>query len=160
VRRLIWLLSVSQAFEVLSFDPAKPEPKASDLPKLSVPERPPLSVIDATAMTDMNEVIFKADRRGRLRFTPEQKQALVEAYEGRGLCCLRFAALQAVNSQNLVSWLKKRRQGDSDHLVLRSLEPSVFFSPGPRWTSGLQVVRPAQHAGILNAIGLHISNMQ
>jgi hypothetical protein len=28
-------------------------------------------------MTDMNEVILKADRRGRLRYTPEQKQALI-----------------------------------------------------------------------------------
>ena len=31
-------------------------------------------------MTDMNEVILKADRRGRLRYTAEQKQALIEAY--------------------------------------------------------------------------------
>jgi hypothetical protein len=35
--------------------------------------------MDATAMTDMNEAILKADRRGCLRWTPEQKQALVEA---------------------------------------------------------------------------------
>ena len=35
-------------------------------------------------MTDMNEVIVKADRRGRLRYTPEQKQALIEAYEASG----------------------------------------------------------------------------
>jgi hypothetical protein len=32
-------------------------------------------------MTDMNEVILKADRRGRLRYTPEQKQVLIDAYE-------------------------------------------------------------------------------
>lgn len=32
-------------------------------------------------MTDMNELIMKTDRRGRLRYTAEQKQALVEAYE-------------------------------------------------------------------------------
>lgn len=41
--------------------------------------------IDTHTMTDMNEVIVKSDRRGRLRYTPEQKQALVEAYETSGL---------------------------------------------------------------------------
>jgi len=30
-------------------------------------------------VTDMNEVILKADRRGRLRYTKEHKQALIEA---------------------------------------------------------------------------------
>jgi transposase-like protein len=33
----------------------------------------------------MNEVILKADRRGRLRYTPEQKQAFVEAYGRPGI---------------------------------------------------------------------------
>ena len=42
-------------------------------------------------MTDMNEVILKADRRGRLRYTLEQKQALIEAYQASGLSCPPFA---------------------------------------------------------------------
>ena len=35
-------------------------------------------------MTDMNESIMKADRRGRLRYPPEQngEQSPIEAYEG------------------------------------------------------------------------------
>ena len=69
-------------------------------------------------MTDMNEVILKADRRGRLRYTAEQKQVLVEAYEASGLSGPRFAALHGVHYQTLVSWLKKHRQGDSDHPLL------------------------------------------
>jgi hypothetical protein len=35
-------------------------------------------------MTDMNEAILKAGRRGHLRQTPVQKQALVEACEASG----------------------------------------------------------------------------
>jgi hypothetical protein len=58
-------------------------------------------------MTDMNEVILKADRHGRLRQTPEQKQALIEAYETSGLSCPRFSALHGVNYQTLVSCLKE-----------------------------------------------------
>jgi magnesium-transporting ATPase (P-type) len=49
--------------------------------------------MNATAMTDMNEAILKAGLRGCLRHTPEQKQALVEAYEASGHSCPRFAAL-------------------------------------------------------------------
>ena len=83
-------------------------------------------------MTDMNAVILKADRRGRLRYTPEQKQALIDAYEASGLSGPRFAALHGVNYQTLVSWLKKRRQGDPDHPALRSLVPAELASPPPR----------------------------
>jgi transposase-like protein len=83
-------------------------------------------------MTDMNEVILKTDRRGRLRYTPEQKQALVEAYETSGLSCPRFAALHGVNYQTLVSWLKKRRQTEPDHPALRSLVPAELDGAPPR----------------------------
>jgi transposase-like protein len=58
-------------------------------------------------MTDMNEVILKADRRGRLRYTAEQKQTFVEAYETSGLSAPQFAALHGVNYQTLVSCLKE-----------------------------------------------------
>jgi transposase-like protein len=83
-------------------------------------------------MTDMNEVILKSDRRGRLRYTPEQKQVLVEAYETSGLSCPRFAALHGVNYQTLVSWLKKRRQADPHHPALRSLVPAELSEAPPR----------------------------
>ncbi len=93
-------------------------------------------------MTDMNEVILKADRRGRLRYSPEQKQALVEAYEASGLSCPRFAALHGVNYQTLVSWLKKRRQGGADHPVLRSLVPAELDGPPPRNAAGTPMEIP------------------
>jgi transposase-like protein len=82
-------------------------------------------------MTDMNEVILKADRRGRLRYTPEQKQALIEAYESSGLSGPRFAAMHGVNCQTLVSWLKKRRASDPNHHALRSLVPAELDATPP-----------------------------
>ena len=88
-------------------------------------------------MTDMNEVILKADRRGRLRYTPEQKQALIEAYEASGLSGPRFAAMHGVNYQTLVSWLKKRRQADPDHPALRSLVPAELDGVSPRSATAL-----------------------
>jgi transposase-like protein len=102
-------------------------------------------------MTDMNEVILKTDRRGRLRYTAEQKQALVEAYEASGLSCPRFAALHGVNYQTLVSWLKKRRQVDSDHPVLRSLVPTelVGSPPGNVAATPMEILLPC---GVMLAV--------
>ena len=55
----------------------------------------------------MNESIMKTDRRGRLRYTAEQKKTMVEAYLASGLSAPRFATLHGVNYQTLVSWIKK-----------------------------------------------------
>ncbi len=63
-------------------------------------------------MTDMNEVILRTERRGHLRYTSEQKQALIEAYETSGLSGPRFAVLQGFNCRTLGSLLEKRRGDD------------------------------------------------
>jgi transposase-like protein len=78
----------------------------------------------------MNESIMKTDRRGRLRYTPEQKKTMVEAYLTSGLSAPRFATLHGVNYQTLVSWIKKgKTEGPpapprSLHSALLSLVPA------------------------------------
>lgn len=57
----------------------------------------------------MNESIMKTDRRGRLRYTPEQKRTMVDAYLASGLSAPRFASLHGVPYQTLVSWIKKAK---------------------------------------------------
>ena len=66
-------------------------------------------------MTPMNESIMKTDRRGRLRYTPEQKNTMVEAYLASGLSAPRFASLHGVNYQTLVSWIKKGKTKHASH---------------------------------------------
>jgi transposase-like protein len=61
-------------------------------------------------MNATNDGIIKADRRGRLRYTPEQKSAMVDAYQASGLSGPRFAALHGVKYQTLAGWLQKRRR--------------------------------------------------
>ena len=61
-------------------------------------------------MTLINESLMKTDRIGRLRYTLEQKQTMVEAYRASGLSAPRFAAHHGVNYQTLVSWIKKDKQ--------------------------------------------------
>jgi transposase-like protein len=78
----------------------------------------------------MNESIMKTDRRGRLRYTPEQKKTMVDAYLASGLSAPRFATLHGVNYQTLVSWIKKGKAGEpaepqrSLHSALLSLVPA------------------------------------
>ena len=64
-------------------------------------------------MTAMNDDILKADRRGRLRYYPEQREALVKACEASGLSVPRFAALHGVKYQTLAAWLHQRKRAKS-----------------------------------------------
>jgi len=78
----------------------------------------------------MNESIVKTDRRGRMRYAPEQKRSMVDAYLSSGLSAPRFASLHGVNYQTLVSWIKKgETKGPaspprSPHPALLSLVPA------------------------------------
>ena len=65
---------------------------------------------------------MKTDRRGRLRYTPEQKKTMVDAYLASGLSAPRFATLHGVNYQTLVSWIKKGKTKDASH----SPHPALF----------------------------------
>jgi len=92
-------------------------------------------------MTAMNDSIMKADRRGRLRYPPEQKTALVRAYQSSGLSAPRFAAIHGVKYQTLAGWLQKhKRAGKPDAPVSRppaflSLIPAEIHGPAPSVTT-------------------------
>jgi transposase-like protein len=77
-------------------------------------------------MTATNHAILKSDRRGRLRYSKEQKSALVEAYQASGLSGPRFAALHGVNYQTLAGWLQKHKQTAST-AVGRQTPPSPLL---------------------------------
>lgn len=61
-------------------------------------------------MTATNDGILKADRRGRLSYSPEQRLAMVNAFQASGLSGPRFAALHGVKYQTLANWLQKRKR--------------------------------------------------
>jgi hypothetical protein len=83
-------------------------------------------------MTSMNESMMKADRRGRLRYTPEQKQTMVAVYRASGLSAPRFAAHHGVNVQTLDTCIKKDKQSpasatpDSSSFRCFSLIPALI----------------------------------
>jgi hypothetical protein len=61
-------------------------------------------------MTATTDTIMKSDRRGRLRYTIEQREALLDAFAGSGLSGPRFAALHGVNYQTLAGWFQRRKR--------------------------------------------------
>lgn len=94
----------------------------------------------------MNESIMKTDRRGRLRFTPEQKKTMVDAYLASGLSAPRFASLHGVNYQTLVSWIRKDKTKDAHqppHPALFSLiAAEIDHSPASGESRAMEVLLP------------------
>jgi len=85
-------------------------------------------------MTPMNESVLKTDQIGRLRYTPEQKKTMVDAYRASGLSAPRFAAHHGVKYQTLVSWIRKDKQ--SSRSITPESSPSNFFSLIPAMIGG------------------------
>lgn len=77
----------------------------------------------------MNESILKTDRQGRLRYTPEQKKIMVDAYRASGLSAPRFAAHHGINYQTLVTWIRKDKQSSTS--TTPNSSPSGFLSLVP-----------------------------
>lgn len=82
----------------------------------------------------MNESVLKTDQIGRLRYTPEQKKTMVDAYRASGLSAPRFAAHHGVNYQTLVSWIKKDKHSSTS--TTSESSPSSFFSLIPAMIEG------------------------
>jgi transposase-like protein len=113
----------------------------------------------------MNESIMKIDRRGRLRYTPEQKKTMVEAYQASGLSAPRFATLHGVNYQTLVSWIKKgKTAGSSDpprssHPAMLSLVPAeIDHSTAVGSNRSMEVLLPGGEKLLITAPGqIHLA---
>jgi transposase-like protein len=59
-----------------------------------------------TDTNESNEAIIRVDRRGRLRYTKEQKEAMLAACRDSGLSGPQFAALHGIKYPTLASWLQ------------------------------------------------------
>lgn len=54
--------------------------------------------------------IIRTGSDGRLRYSPEQRQALLEAFERSGQSALAFSKHHGVCYQTFIAWLRKRRE--------------------------------------------------
>lgn len=106
----------------------------------------------------MNESLLKTDRIGRLRYTPEQKKTMVDAYRASGLSAPRFAAHHGVSYQTLISWIKKDKQ--SSPSTAPNSSPSPFFSLVPALIedNGTPAVHEAMELALPGGAKLRISS--
>ena len=81
-------------------------------PFIPVFSRALIAVIDSLAMTNMNELIMKTDRRGRLRYTADQKQDLMEAQGASGFVPLVSRDPEASFGSPEESGTSLKRAGD------------------------------------------------
>ena len=63
-------------------------------------------------MTETHDIILKSDRRGRIRFTPEQRTAMLDAYDASGLSGPKFAQLHDLQ--------ERRWRDDGNSVSVRS----------------------------------------
>ena len=62
--------------------------------------------------------LIRTDGLGRLRFTADQRKALLDGFEGSGLSASRFAAQHGVKYTTFANWLQQRRKTRSNGLSL------------------------------------------
>ncbi len=72
-------------------------------------------------MTDMTEAegereVLRIDSKGRVRTSPERREALLDEFEKSGVSAVKFAALVGVNYQTFIGWVRnrRRRSGNGD----------------------------------------------
>jgi len=96
-------------------------------------------------MTETHDMILKTDRRGRLRFTHEQRNAMLEAYDASGLSGPKFAQLHGINYQTFAGWVQRRKRPTAPARtgggLLTLLEATVDCRPD-RPDRSLEVVLP------------------
>ena len=99
-------------------------------------------------MTSANgglDSVVKVDRAGRMRFSREQREALLDAFEHSGMGGAAFAREHGVKYQTFATWVQKRReqaQPGSGALTLAEVvvkEEVGASLPGP---AGLRVELP------------------
>ena len=94
-------------------------------------------------MTATHDTIMKADRRGRLRFSPEQRITLLKAYQASGLSGPRFAALHGVKYPTLANWIQKSKQpGEPKPKMLSFIAAEVVPGPESGHFDSLEVILP------------------
>lgn len=57
-----------------------------------------------------HSTIIRTGSDGRLRYTPEQRQDLLEAFDRSGLSAMSFSRQHGVSYQTFIAWVRKRRE--------------------------------------------------
>ncbi len=70
--------------------------------------------------TPSDSTIIRAGSDDRLRYSPAQRQDLLDAFAGSGVSAMSFSRQHGIHYQTFIAWLRKYRQN-----------PAVSDVPGP-----------------------------
>jgi hypothetical protein len=91
----------------------------------------------------LDTTIIRTGSDGRLRYSPGQRQELLEAFDRSGLSAMAFSKQHGVFYQTFIAWLRKRRQSSE------ALSPGIpafaevmLQEVPPAPTAALRVVLP------------------
>lgn len=85
--------------------------------------------------------IIRTGSDGRLRFTPEQRAGLLEAFGRSGLSAMAFARNHGVNYQTFIAWLRKRREAELAPPAGEAFAELLLDEPAPA-AAALRVTLP------------------
>lgn len=87
--------------------------------------------------------IIRTGSDGRLRYSPEQRQTLLEAFDRGGQSALAFSKHHGVCYQTFIAWLRKRRESDAPLPPGASPFAEVILEQAPSTSSAaLRVLLP------------------
>ena len=86
--------------------------------------------------------LIRTDKRGRMRYSAEQRELLLDSFDRSGQTAMAFASQHGVKYPTLMSWLGKRRREGGGNEPAPSFAELVVDEPGvERMSSTGLVVR-------------------
>ena len=67
--------------------------------------------------------IIRTGNDGRLRYSPDQRQALLDAFDRSGMSAMSFTRQHGVQYQTFIAWIRKRRQVSGQRMGIGSFWP-------------------------------------
>ena len=87
--------------------------------------------------------IIRTGSDGRLRYSREQRQDLLEAFDRSGLSAMSFSRQHGVSYQTFIAWLRKRREcGGSHQPDAPAFAEVMLQEPSHDPSVGLRIVLP------------------
>jgi hypothetical protein len=64
-----------------------------------------------------DSTIIRTGSDGRLRYTPTQRQELLDAFDRSGISAMSFSRQHGIHYQTFIAWLRKRRENSCSSAV-------------------------------------------
>jgi transposase-like protein len=88
-------------------------------------------------------IIIRTGSDRRLRYSPEQRQDLLEAFDRSGLSAMSFSRQHGVSYQTFIAWVRKRREsGDALPPDTPAFAEVMMQQPSRDPSAGLRILLP------------------